>query len=104
MLKDVPTQTRNPDECLSKHLEDAQACAVDREDAFQDDLVEAEDAAIEEAAGEVRRVDLTRYFCNPENCPTVIGNTVVFRDNHHLTTTFSRQMDQPMWSSLSSVA
>ena len=100
VLKDVPTQTRNPDECLSKHLEDAQACAVDREDAFQDDLVEAEDAAIEEAAGEVRRVDLTRYFCNPENCPTVIGNTVVFRDNHHLTTTFSRQMDQPMWEQL----
>ena len=100
VLKDVPVQTRNPDECLSKHLEDAQACAVDREDAFQDDLVEAEDAAIEEAAGEVRRVDLTRYFCNPENCPTVIGNTVVFRDNHHLTTTFSRQMDQPMWEQL----
>ena len=97
VLNDVPTQQRTPDQCLSKHLEDAELCATDREDAFQDDLVQAEDAAIEEASGDVRRVDLTRYFCNAETCPAVIGNTVVFRDNHHLTQTFSRQMDQPMW-------
>ncbi|MDN5600526.1 MAG: acyltransferase [Brachybacterium sp.] len=100
VLKDVPTQLRSPDKCLSKHLENAQACAVDRQEAFKEELIEAEDRAIVEAGDDVQRVDLTRYFCNAENCPTVIGNAVVFRDNHHLTTTFSRQMAEPMWEEI----
>ncbi|MDN5892797.1 MAG: acyltransferase, partial [Nocardioides sp.] len=100
VLKDVPTQLRSPDKCLSKHLEHTEVCAVEREDAFKDDLVEAEDAALEEAGPDARRVDFTRYFCNAETCPTVIGNTVVFRDNHHLTRTFSRQMSEPMWEEI----
>ncbi|ASK67080.1 acyltransferase [Brachybacterium avium] len=100
VMKDVPTQHLNPDECLSTHLEEAQACAVPREEAFEEDLVEAEDQAIEEAGDEVERVDLTRFFCNAQTCPIVIGNTVVFRDTHHLTTTFSRQMAEPMWEEI----
>ncbi|WP_245851222.1 acyltransferase family protein [Brachybacterium vulturis] len=100
VMKDVPTQARNPDECLSTHLEEAQACAVPREQAFKESLVEAEDQAIEEAGDEAARVDLTRYFCNAQTCPLVIGNTVVFRDTHHLTETFSRQMAEPLWKEI----
>ncbi|MGO2558413.1 acyltransferase family protein [Brachybacterium sp.] len=100
VLKDVPTQLRSPDKCLSKHLENTEICAVELEDAFADDLVQAEDLAIEEAGPGARRVDLTRYFCNDQTCPTVIGNTVVFRDHHHLTTTFSRQMSEPLWEEI----
>lgn len=100
VLSDVPYQRRSPDACLSMHLEEAPACAVPRKEGFRDTLVRAEDSAIEEGGEEVHRVDFTRYFCNAENCPTVIGNTVVFRDSHHLTRTFSEQMSAPMWEQI----
>ena len=100
VLRDVPYQRRSPDKCLSMHLEDASACAVPREEAFRENLLAAEDAAIDEAGDEVHGVDFTRYFCNAETCPTVIGSTAVFRDSHHLTRTFSEQMSQPMWEEI----
>src|SRR5699024_63331 len=79
VLRDVPYQRRSPDKCLSMHLEDASACAVPREEAFRENLMAAEDAAIAEAGDDVHGVDFTRYFCNAETCPTVIGSTAVFR-------------------------
>ncbi|MGP9747305.1 acyltransferase family protein [Brachybacterium sp. AOP29-B2-41] len=100
VLSDVPYQRRSPDACLSKHLEEAPACAVPRKDGFRENLVRAEDSAIAEAGDETHRVDFTRYFCNAETCPTVIGSTVVFRDSHHLTRTFSEQMSAPMWEQI----
>ncbi len=100
VLRDVPYQRRSPDKCLSMHLEDASACAIPREEAFRENLMAAEDAAIDEAGDDVHGVDFTRYFCNAETCPTVIGSTAVFRDSHHLTRTFSEQMSEPMWEEI----
>ena len=100
VLRDVPYQRRSPDKCLSKHLEEAPACAVTRKEAFRENLMRAEDSAIAEAGDEVHGVDFTRYFCNAETCPTVIGSTAVFRDSHHLTRTFSEQMSAPMWEEI----
>src|SRR5699024_782434 len=66
VLRDVPYQRRSPDQCLSMHLEDAPACAVPREEAFRENLMQAEDSAIAEAGDDVHGVDFTRYFCNAE--------------------------------------
>ena len=100
VLQDVPTQQRKPDHCLAKNLERTDRCDVPRELAFQDDLLRAEEDAIAETDTGAAHLDLSRYFCNAESCPMIIGNTMVFRDNHHLTETFSRQMDQPMWEEI----
>lgn len=100
VLRDVPYQRRSPDKCLSMHLEDASACAAPREEAFRENLMRAEDTAIAEAGDDVHGLDFTRYFCNAETCPTVIGHTLVFRDSHHLTRTFSEQMSAPLWEEI----
>ena len=100
VLQDVPTQQRKPDHCLAKNLERTDRCDVPRELAFQDELLRAEEDAIAETDTGAAHLDLSRYFCNAESCPMIIGNTMVFRDNHHLTETFSRQMDQPMWEEI----
>src|SRR5699024_1117131 len=76
------------------------ACAIPREQAFRENLMAAEDAAIDEAGDDVHGVDFTRYFCNAETCPTVIGSTAVFRASHHLTRTFSEQMSEPLWEEI----
>ncbi|MEU7908196.1 acyltransferase family protein [Actinoplanes sp. NPDC049118] len=39
-----------------------------------------------------RIVDTTAWFCTPSVCPAVIGNTVVYRDDSHLTSAYSRRL------------
>lgn len=38
-------------------------------------------------------IDLTRYFCSADRCPSVIGNVIVYRDlNNHTTATFAKTL------------
>ena len=94
VLADVPDQGETSAVCLSKNLEDTAQCAVSRAEAFDPAVTEAEQAAAE-ATG-ARYVDLTAYLCNETMCPPIIGNVLVYRDGHHLTTHFSRLMAEPL--------
>jgi hypothetical protein len=35
-------------------------------------------------------VDVSNWFCTDAVCPAVVGGIVVYRDEHHLTDSFSR--------------
>ncbi|MGP9539879.1 acyltransferase family protein [Brachybacterium sp. AOP43-C2-M15] len=98
VIGEVPHQERTPPHCLAKHPETADRCAEPRQDAFETSLQRAEEDAV--TAGGARRMDLTEYLCNQETCPSVIGDTVAYRDGHHLTQTFSRQLAEPMWEQI----
>jgi peptidoglycan/LPS O-acetylase OafA/YrhL len=74
--------------CLSGHLDDATACAPTRSTAVDSVGVTAEQAATSGAGG--RYADLTDLFCTPERCPMIVGNTLVFRDDNHITTEYAR--------------
>ncbi|WP_434724031.1 SGNH hydrolase domain-containing protein [Mesorhizobium sp. RIZ17] len=34
-------------------------------------------------------VDMNDAICGKDSCPAVVGNIVVWRDNHHLTATYA---------------
>ena len=74
--------------CLSTHLDDATACAPARSVAVNDGGIAAERAATNAAGG--RYADLTDLFCAPEACPVIVGNTLVFRDDNHVTTEYAQ--------------
>ncbi|MFL0579418.1 acyltransferase family protein [Dietzia sp. 179-F 9C3 NHS] len=38
----------------------------------------------------VHLLDLTDGLCDPENCPVVVGNVIVYHDSHHLSGTWVR--------------
>jgi hypothetical protein len=46
-------------------------------------------------------VDLTDWFCNADRCPTVIGSSLVYTDEHHLSATFSSELGAAVYSKLS---
>jgi peptidoglycan/LPS O-acetylase OafA/YrhL len=46
--------------------------------------------AVELAGKGASLVDLTRAFCEGDVCPAVIGHVIVYRDEHHITATFSK--------------
>ena len=46
-------------------------------------------------ADEGRRVggqysELSDYFCTADRCPVVVGNTLVYRDDNHVTTEYAQ--------------
>lgn len=84
VVADTPAVGMSPSICLSGHLDAADQCALPRALAL--------DSGFRTAEGEVtgiRYLDYTDYFCNEDTCPSIIGNTLVYRDGSHMTRTFS---------------
>jgi len=72
--------------CLYYYRKDIKKCFRPREltlDSMTDTMMLAADAM-----KDVATINLTQYFCSKDECPPVIGNVVVYRDQHHLTETF----------------
>ncbi len=80
--------------CLSAHLDDATGCAPPRALALDADGLAAEQGATVAAGGQY--ADLTDLFCVPDRCPVIVGNTLVFRDDNHVTTEYAQLMTQVM--------
>ena len=87
LLADTPRAPDDPPICLSSHLDDALSCATARQDAVEGDWLE-EQQGVAEAEG-AAFVDPTPWVCPVDPCPAVIGRYLVYRDTHHLTTTYA---------------
>lgn len=75
-------------DCLSAHLDDATACSAARSAAVNVTGIAAETAAA--AAGGGRYADVSDLFCGPDHCPPIVGNTLVYQDEYHLTFEYAR--------------
>ncbi|ODR08228.1 acyltransferase [Mycobacterium sherrisii] len=74
--------------CVSGHLDDAAACAPSRSAAVNEGGIAAERTAATGNGGHY--ADLTDLFCTAERCPVIVGNTLVFRDDNHVTTEYAQ--------------
>ncbi|WP_306215369.1 acyltransferase family protein [Actinoplanes sp. RD1] len=88
-VNDTPWMAGNTPECLSAHPGDPASCGRARDQAIakqkRRDLVMA--TAREEGA---TVVDPSPWFCTDTFCPAVVGNVLVYKDQHHVTTAYSR--------------
>jgi peptidoglycan/LPS O-acetylase OafA/YrhL len=83
----LPTSEKVPD-CLSTYLNDYRRCSYTRKVGFGSGMGLREQA-VASATG-AGLVVLTDQVCpGTGNCPVVINNVIVWRDEHHLTATFS---------------
>ena len=98
VVADSPNLEHTPSICLSAHLDSADACGLSRRVALDSPARDAERSAV--AAAGVPMVDLTDYLCTASFCPAIVGDTLVYRDAHHLTTTYSRELDGALWEQL----
>ena len=87
LLADTPRAPDDPPICLSSHLDDLLSCATARQDAVEGEWLE-EQQGVAEAVG-AAFVDPTPWVCPVDPCPAVIGRYLVYRDTHHLTTTYA---------------
>ena len=90
VLGPVPDPRSTVPTCLSAHLDDATACSPPRSVAVNDAGIAAEAAAT--AAGGGQYADLTELFCTADRCPVIVGNTLVYRDDNHLTIGYAQAL------------
>ncbi|MFG3524363.1 acyltransferase family protein [Nocardia nova] len=91
VLGPIPDPHTTVPTCLSEHLDDATACAPARPAGVNDAGVAAEQAAT--TAGGGQYADLTPLFCTATRCPVIVGNTLVFRDDNHLTVSYAQTLE-----------
>ncbi len=86
MIADTPHTTSTPAICLSSNLTDTAPCDFVR--------AEAVDLTTRDAEADLGDVwiDFVDYFCDDTICPVIQGNTLVFRDAHHISATFALEM------------
>lgn len=75
-------------ECQLQSPTDPLPCSPTPEEARAvDDL-----AAVAAREAGIDVIDMSRYFCTTELCPTVLGGVLVYRDEHHFTGTYGRTL------------
>jgi len=89
VLRDVPRMQRNIPNCVATDYDDPEPCSVSRESGLKGVKITAE--AARRAPG-ATLADFTDTFCTASRCKAVIGNVIVYSDNHHLTDSFARTM------------
>jgi hypothetical protein len=84
----LPTAQKVPD-CLSTYLSDYRKCAYARYIGVGSAMGSREKAASKATGAGL--IDLTPYICpgTGNYCPVVLNNMIMWRDEHHLTATFS---------------
>ena len=92
-LSEVPYPPFSVPECLSTEAAGEQSCS----------FAPAQEPGPLTRAGKmldgVTMVDFSGYFCTPSDCPPVIGNVLVYRDNH-ITNTFAKTLALPLAEAL----
>lgn len=78
---DVPT-------CVSEHLADVRGCEFSYASAVNAGGMATERRAVERAGGSY--LEVPRWVCSSRTCAVVVGNLLAYRDDNHLTTTFTR--------------
>ena len=87
VLSQVPDPHSTVPTCVSAHMDNADACSPARTDGLNDAGVAAEAAAT--AAGGGQYAELSDLFCTTDRCPVIVGNTLVYRDDNHVTTEYA---------------
>jgi peptidoglycan/LPS O-acetylase OafA/YrhL len=88
VLGPVPDPHTSVPICLSGHLDDSTACSMTRSSAVNERGIATEWAATKAGGGQY--ADLTGLFCTTDRCPVIVGNTLVYIDETHLTLEYSR--------------
>jgi hypothetical protein len=89
LLQDVPVPGHDLPTCVAQHLNSVSNCAFPLSKAYS---FPSRHKALAENAKEAgfEVVDPASWICTGDNCPAIVGNMLVYRDDTHLTATFSR--------------
>ena len=76
-------------ECVSANPTNVNNCARDRADVLR--KTDAIPLAAQSAEG-ITLAHMTDYICHEDRCEPLVGNILVYRDQHHLTATYAKTL------------
>ena len=89
-IKESPEMGHDVPDCLSTPRRSAASCSTPANQAvLQHTPVEQ---AVALLGGAAELVDLNALICQPQTCPPVVGNIAIYRDEHHLTYTYTMSL------------
>jgi len=94
LLVDTPDPGRDVPACLSKHPSDIRACLFTQDDADNREIGIAERVAADVSGATL--IDLTANICTEWPCSPISGSVLIYRDEDHMTETFSRSLAAPL--------
>ena len=86
VMTDTPYPGTDVPICLSKAIKNVGSCAFSRDKGIRANRQQTSvDVAIENNA---QYLDVSHWVCSLDTCPVITGNILMYRDSHHLTTTY----------------
>jgi hypothetical protein len=98
LLQDVPVPAYDMPSCVAQHLSSVRSCTFPVDKAYSFPKRHRTLGADAQRNG-FPVVEPRSWICTDERCPAVVGNMLVYRDDTHLTATFSNWLT-PMVSPL----
>jgi peptidoglycan/LPS O-acetylase OafA/YrhL len=99
-IRDNPWFMFDVPECVEKWGRDSSKCSRQRSDVLASyDVLHSR----KDIPKNVRFLDFSDYFCQGAVCPPVIGNMLVYRDKHHITTLYASTLTEVLEKELTSI-
>ena len=93
VLGNIPVLPQAPSQCLSRREVDLGDCLMRPVQAQADAQGRFAKLATEQG---VRFIDVHRWFCAEDRCPSVIGSFIPFRDREHISVEYARHLADPL--------
>lgn len=97
VIKSTPRFEVQVPDCVAANLPEWKKCNLPRLDALRFSGV------LEAAASQVQKadlIDMSDDLCSFDSCDVIIGNVLVYRDQHHITATYMRTMADSLYRKL----
>ncbi len=92
-IRDNPRMPEDTPNCLAKNPKRPKVCGISKEEALSENLPWDK---LDEQPKNVTFADLSDYFCIGGYCPPIIGNVIVYRDQHHLSTYYAETLSEAL--------
>lgn len=89
-IEETPELSFNPPDCVARYGATSPKCAEPVATATRSDPPTVQATRL--MNGKVKLVDMNQYVCGTTECPSVIGNVLVYFDEHHLTSNYAKTM------------
>ena len=90
VIRSTPEPQKNIPDCIARHLDEYDPCAQKRSVI---EIPETDDTVVTAArALDAPVIDVNDSLCGPTLCHWVVGGLIVYFDNSHLSSSFSRTL------------
>jgi peptidoglycan/LPS O-acetylase OafA/YrhL len=89
-IEETPIMSFNPPDCVAKYGASSSECEEPMAKATESDPPTVR--ATQLMHGKVKLIDMNKFVCDPTECPSVVGNILIYFDEHHMTSSYSKTM------------